>query len=128
MSTMKTREQDMAKLAWVCVSEVKKDARIKKEFSTVAKKLPSLIMTNGLGQTLAFLLAKAEGKQNNHHRQVYQAVSNWVIPQVFGEESQGKDLLGLVLEKSSVEYRRATAEAMAFAGWLKRFAEAELGS
>jgi CRISPR-associated protein Cmr5 len=43
-------------------------------------------------------------------------------------DSKASDrLLNWVVEKDSVAYRRATAEALAFLNWLKRFAEAELG-
>jgi len=38
-----------------------------------------------------------------------------------------QDLLKWVTDSASgADYRRAAAEAMAFAAWLKRFAEAEL--
>jgi CRISPR-associated protein Cmr5 len=44
-------------------------------------------------------------------------------------QANGRDLLDWVIKDAMTnDYRRATAEAIAFLGWAKRFAEAELPS
>lgn len=121
--SMKTREQEMAKSAWEHTEKITKNQN---EYLSLVRKLPSLIMANGLGQTLAFLRAKDEGKKNSHHWLIYKAVSDWVIKKVVSE-NKGDDLLFLIMANDSIYYRQATGEALAFAGWLKRFAEAEFG-
>lgn len=90
-----------------------------------AQRLPTMIQTNGLGQTSAFLRAKGKGQPDSEHQAVYSDLSMWVTKQMGWANS---DLLLKILESDSAIYRRATAEALAFALWLRRFAEAELPS
>jgi len=123
-SLQKTKDQERAAKAWRCVSAVKGQA-YQKDYKSLAQKMPSYILTNGLGQTLAFLKAKGKGNPADEHEVLYGHLSAWVMSQVDGKESDR--LLSWVMEKDSAAYRRATAEALAFLNWLKRFAEAELG-
>jgi len=52
-------------------------------------------------------------------------VSEWVLGQLHVQDAEG--LLHWIMTTASTEdYRRATAEAMAFLVWLKRFSEAEI--
>jgi CRISPR-associated protein Cmr5 len=88
-----------------------------------AKRIPAQIQTNGLGQTLAFLRSKGKGRPDSEHQSLYNDLSSWVVVQMGWSNS---DLLKKVLENDSATYRRATAEALAYLIWLKRFAEAEL--
>jgi CRISPR-associated protein Cmr5 len=107
----------------------------KKKYGSLARKVPTLVLTNGLGQTLAFLLAKAKRHEPEQKRSVeakahdllFVHLSNWVLSQVAPSTTVSNgDLLKWVLENDSAAYRRATLEALAFLTWLKRFAEAEL--
>lgn len=125
-SALRTLEQERAKRAWECVQEVKSQS-FASDYQTIAVKAPSLIITNGLGQTLAFL--KAKGK--NEHKALYRHLSEWLKKQLSIE----CDLVAhedrcvmewLVNTATSQQYRLATMEALAFLQWLKRFAEAEL--
>jgi len=113
---LKTRDQKLAAYAADCISEVKSNQA---EFKSLVRNFPALVMSNGLGQALAFL--KAKGKPA--HEQLYKFVSEWVSAVVYGKK--GEDLLTLIIASDSLKYRRATQETMAIAGWLKRFAEAE---
>lgn len=122
-SLQKTREQERAAKAWSCVSEVKGKA-YQKDYRSLAQKMSSYILTNGLGQALAFLKAKGKGNRADEHEVLYGHLSEWVMTQVDGKPSD--QLLNWVMEKDSAAYRRATAEALAFLNWLKRFAEGEL--
>ena len=94
-----------------------------------------LVLTNGLGQTLAFLLSKAKRYDPSARRKpearahdlLYTHLSRWVLEQLRVGVGQGQgDLLEWVLSTDSAGYRRATAEALAYLNWLKRFAEAKL--
>ena len=121
-SLQQTKEQQRAKAAWEAVSEIKEKSKETKEgYSTQAKNFPMMTMTNGLGQSLAFLRAKSKAEHNNAF---YQHISAWVTREIFNASNE--KLLERLLDSDSNVYRRATTEALAFAVWLKRFAEAEL--
>jgi len=121
-SALRTLEQERAKHAWDCVQEVK-DKHFAGGYRAIAVKVPSLIVTNGLGQTLAFLKAKGKGKHDNEHEVLYRHLTDWVGRKV----NANGDLLNWLLNTAtSQQYRLATMEALALLQWLKRFAEAEL--
>ena len=121
-SALRTLEQERAKHAWDCVQEVK-DKPFAGDYRTIAVKVPSLIVTNGLGQTLAFLKAKGKGEPGNEHEVLYRHLTDWVGRKV---NADGDLLSWLVNTATSQQYRLATMEALALLQWLKRFAEAEL--
>jgi len=118
-SQQQLSEQARASHAWDVIQKV--PAKEQKKYGTLARKLPSLIQTNGLGQTLAFLRAKGGKDDHDAHNVLYSHLSEWVVAQVSGSG----DLLEWVIEQNSGQYRRATTEAIAYALWLRRFAEAK---
>ena len=130
MSKRQTKEQERAAYAWKCVEEAQNALSEKaSEYGQLARGLPALIQTNGLGQTLAYLLAKGKHKdavkQENPHHLLYSHLSRWVMKEIWQrEDSDG--LLVKLTQESSANYRRATSEAMALLIWLRRFAEARL--
>ncbi|MFQ3568279.1 MAG: type III-B CRISPR module-associated protein Cmr5 [Aggregatilineales bacterium] len=91
----------------------------KSEYGSLIRGLPAMIQTDGLGQSLAFLLAK--GKP--HHKEAYQHLQEWLSQ----EEQFGFNggLLQWLLEQDTSTYRQVTAEALAYLVWLKRFVEAK---
>lgn len=119
MSRQRSLEQERAKAAWERVLAVKGKPHAGK-YGQLARSAPADIQANGLGQTLAFWNAKGEA----HHRALFNDVSNWVRSQFrFSDDT----LLEWIINTADTDgYRRATAEAIAFLIWLKRFAEAEL--
>lgn len=134
MSRQRSLEQERAKKAWAFVDEVKEREKYAKDYGSLVKSAPANIQINGLGQTLAFWRAKGfdkgkpKGDGNNAHYQLFRHVSEWVIGQLELKTTDSKDLLSWIVNNAATdEYRRATAETMAFLAWLKRFAEAELG-
>jgi len=121
-SALRTLEQERAKHAWECVQGTK-EKPFASDYRSIALKAPSLILTNGLGQTLAFLKAKGKGEPENEHEVLYQHLEGWLQKQL-GINSNF--LSWLVNTATSQQYRLATMEALALLQWLKRFAEAEL--
>lgn len=95
-----------------------------KEYAREAQKLPTRIMAAGLGQALAFILAKAKDKKPNLRR-LHDDLTDWVITQRPMSASKPDSLLESVIEGDSDFLRRATDEALAYLLWLNRFAEAE---
>jgi CRISPR-associated protein Cmr5 len=127
-SLQRTLEQERAQRAWACVQEVtSKPQEFKKKYGSLARKVPMLVLTNGLGQTLAFLKAKGKNDPADEHTVLFRHLSSWVLSQVASSTpASNGDLLQWVLQNDSAAYRRATIESLAFLTWLKRFAEAEL--
>ncbi|MDQ7795021.1 MAG: type III-B CRISPR module-associated protein Cmr5 [bacterium] len=119
MSRRRSIEQERAGVAFSCVREVRGQA-FQADYARLAASAPADIQANGLGQTLAFLRAKGSPA----HKAIYLHIARWVA----GALNLPAELLEHLVSKASSmdEYRRATAEAMAFLVWLKRFAEAEL--
>lgn len=121
MSRRQTVEQERARRAMICVDQAKKE-KLGGRYAALARSAPASIQTNGLGQVLAFWCSKKE----KEHSTIYNHVSTWVC----GRMGWSEDLLKRLIAEDSTtgDYRRATSEAMAFLAWLKRFAEAELGT
>jgi CRISPR-associated protein Cmr5 len=122
-SQQQSLEQKRAAAAWNCIVEVRDhNPSYKGDYGALARNAPADIQTNGLGQTLAFWRAKGK----DYHKKLYADVSAWMQTQI--PESKPNLLEWIMQRASTGEYRRASAEAMAFLNWLKRFAEAELDS
>lgn len=145
-------EQKRAEQAWQCAGEAKKKgADFLERYAGLVKKLPALISTNGLGQTLAFLAAKAKTKEITgqpsrkeidrdkeegllyHHLErwlTWKPVSEEIYKGPYAEKVQNEPddeptrLLYRIARSDSTVYRRATMEALAFISWLKPFADA----
>lgn len=126
MSIQRTLEQQRAEKAWMIVTEevdkLRDDA--KKKYRGLAREVPILILTNGLGQTLAFLKSKAGSNSNDPHAIIYGHISQWLSQQLRWQ-SPG-ELLKQVITVDSNKYRQATTEALSFLNWIKRFAETTL--
>ncbi len=145
-------EQFRAAEAWRAAKKAKeKFPNTYKEYISLVKKLPALISTNGLGQTLAFLAAKGgtkngkiddgkpdgllyrqleawltrpEQKENGaEQREPYHSPYGRFL-QECGADREVAPLLCCIGKSNSTVYRRATREAIAFASWLRSFADA----
>jgi len=134
MSIQQTLEQKRAAFAWGKIQGVKQEMakKVQEEYSSLVKKAPADIQTNGLGQTVAFWRAK--GYENGHpkedgknaHAQLLGHLTEWLkSPNALGLQTE--NLVEWISKGANVdEYRRATTEAIACLVWLKRFAESEL--
>lgn len=109
-----TIEHKRAKLAHDQVKQLTPEKL--KAYKSAAERLPAMILTNGLLQTLAFYKAK------DYLSAVYQAVETW-FQQLNQQEPSWRFLEGRLLTCSVADYRADTYEALAFAAWLKRFTE-----
>jgi CRISPR-associated protein Cmr5 len=133
VSLPRRTDQDRAAAAWKAIEQADQASRKgklnAKEYGSWARGLPAMLQTNGLGQTLAFLKAKGEGKADKMHSVLYRHLCAWVGPWVgLPAETRAEDradFLQWIVTQSSDVYRRASAEAIAYALWLRRFAEAK---
>jgi len=112
-----------------------------------------MVKINGLGQTLAFLLdkagksaediRKADKNELNENALLYKQLEEWLVEDDSGanlliSDREGKTLkaeipwankekrtlIERILSNDSTIYRLVSEEALAYLGWLKRFAEA----
>lgn len=111
-------EQGRAKFAYDSVNEVAQNSNedLKKKYKSGAKKLPVLIKTNGLGQTLAFINNRDAGNDK-----LYDTIGEWLINKQLIEANQ--DIVNTVINKPSNEYRQITTETLALLNWVRRFVD-----
>lgn len=140
ISKRRNSEQLRGQQAWNDIRAIKdldksQEKKLEKEYRSLARGLNAMIQINGLGQTLGFLKAKGKGDEKKSHYQLLLHLTNWMQDLKHFRASnsyvmqEGYDgLLRWVVdpETSSDDYRRATAECLAFGVWLRRFAEGEL--
>jgi len=114
----KSLDQERAKFCLERVREIKeKKEEVKSKYKTYARRLPALIINNGLIPTIAFYKSKEYAKT------VYEHLNDWFRLKVkFVKE----DIFEEILEKDTKEIMLITAEALEFAKWLKRIVEIEL--
>ena len=91
--------------------------------------LPTLVLTNGLGQSLAFLLSTflLSKQDDKRHQTGFDVIRSWLnkmFPQLFGDIKTRRDLLSKLTVLSSVEYVDAQSEVLQMLNWLKRYARA----
>ncbi len=121
-TTSQTLQQERAASAWAQIEQVEaENEKFRKEYGSLIRGLPAMILSDGLAQTLAFLLAKGKEDRTKPHFAAYQHLSAYVCQRLTAD----RDLLQWVLHESSGDYRRATSESLAYLHWLKRFVEAK---
>lgn len=125
-----TLEQRRAQFALSKINQRKTDDNYG-NYRNYVKALPATILMNGLGQSAATLLAQAKGKATEAHHMLYDDLSMWLCgsdPDV-PYRSKG-DLMKAIVDdhgpSSENLYLLAQAEAIAYVGWLKKFAVAFL--
>jgi len=98
---------------------------IRKNYGSLARSISSMIQINGLGPTLAFLKAKAEGNSQKPSMILYGHFNSWLISQIRDSTQNPADFLHWITNQNSTAYHKATIEALEYGNWIKRFAEAE---
>lgn len=128
MSLQKTLEQGRAKFAYQCAEEGSKIAK-SKEYKSYVQKIPMLIKTNGLGAAFAFVKAKSSSdkdKAGYAYHLLYKQMTDWLKQEPKGllsDRLNNNDLLNVLIDLDTTQYRAVTNEVLAFLTWLKRFAE-----
>lgn len=124
-----TLAQKRAKDALDKVRTIEKDCQgeQQKKFVSYVECLPTTILTNGLGQAAAMLLAQAKGGRKDAHRLLYDALESWLCRDHPQAPYRGEsDLMKAIVERDRATYLYAQAEALAWLEWLKKFAVAYL--
>lgn len=93
-------------------------------------KLPAMIMTNGLLATIAFCHSQSSGSSRSHMANALLATAQHLAEQNI-VASGASDLMAFANDlcgRDSHHLQRATAEALAFIGYLRRFAKKDNNS
>jgi len=100
------------------------DVKSRKEYKAYCKKIPSLIQTNGLSATFAFMFSK----RTRTYIFIYHQVDEWLKERYSNDNSINNDteLMERVIKLDSAKYRKVTIEVLALFSWLRRFAEGRI--
>lgn len=102
----------------------------KKEFKSFTAGIPSMILQNGFGQSLAFMLAKVDKKHKEKDKNIntFLIIKSWLSkgnePFVTPAETERQFMLNISLLEQD-KYLTAQKEALALLEWVKRFAAME---
>ena len=114
---------------------------LREAYRSYVQGVAALIVTTGLGQTLALLLSQGGkapeagrgGKAPAAWTLIFEHLADWLVDkdpaQLFGEAAKTADRagrLGLLLQLSQPDWLVAQAEALSYLDWLKKFANALL--
>lgn len=126
MSNLENIEHERAKEAWSCVDYVNTelDGKFKKEYRSVVMKTPTMVITNGLGQTLAFLKSKGKNDEKKPEEKLYRDIESWLDRRI--QWTAKGELIEKVIVLPTDKFRYATSETLSFLSWMKRFADAVL--
>ena len=122
---IQTKQQKRAKFALNKVLEYKKPSKDDAEFHELANfivGMPNMILSNGLGQTLAFLLTKKD-KQ----KKTFNIIKEWVQSSENKFDIQGKSEMEFLTAFSEIDQRKYVDmqdETLRLMEWLKRYARA----
>ena len=134
MPEAKSLDVERARVAYREVSQLTcpNDQSAESKRSARLRELPSMLYNHGLGQTFAFCVAK--GKKHDDYERAWKALSCWVfkfVPEAQVSPGDRQDPRAVCHWLASDEHtttrdRRLLKEAIAYATWLKRWAEALL--
>ncbi len=99
------------------------------DYLSYAQSLPATIRANGLGQALAML--RQRGASKGAYKSLYDHISAWFqhedCPlQLASDHGGDGDLIKAVVKANQRDYLNMQAEALLYAEWLKKFANAFL--
>lgn len=119
-TTLKGIEQGRAKYAFEAVNGISQTNKknLKESYKPAAKKLPVLIKTNGLGQTLAFIKERNQG-----YDKLYDQIGNWLQTEDAKRLVPQGELVDQVIQLQSPVYRQVTVETLALLNWIRRFVD-----
>ncbi len=120
---MRTIAQERAEYALDKVLEL--DNGLREDFKTFSEGIPSMILQNGFGQVLAFLLAKGKPK----HIKMLEIIKGWLTDKRIGlaEGNNLEEFIKNINEMSQREYLSAQEETLKLLEWVKRYANSFLG-
>ncbi len=118
---MPTLSQQYARAVYTQIEIIRgRNDQFHKDYGRLCNRFPSLLLHNGLAQTLGFLTVKAGGNAN-----LAEGVFLGQLAKILHQPPD--QFLDSVINASLPDYRRLTRQALAAAIWYKRFAQSVLG-
>lgn len=101
----------------------------RRDYRQQVEKLPTMIITSGLGQTLAFLKSKQSGREDDAMSIIYGALQDWLTKGTNhivweGSVQEEPDLMRRIRLTTSTTLSQLTIEALSYVNWMKRIARA----
>ncbi|HHO74856.1 MAG TPA: type III-B CRISPR module-associated protein Cmr5 [Deltaproteobacteria bacterium] len=115
---MNTMGQQRSAFALKKVSEIRPD--LKEKFEPFSAGMPAMILQNGLGQSMAFLIAKG----TDTHTTMFEIIQEWLDNAKCISSAGGKDFIGKLSEVEQSKYLLAQKETLKLLEWVKRYANA----
>lgn len=120
-----TVQQQRAAFALNEISKIaeKNNGKISAELASFIVGMPTMILTNGIGQTFAFLLSTGKEKQQT----AFDIMKKWIIQKksdIFSQELDNMQFLQTFNSISQHQYLDIQHEELRLLEWLKRYARA----
>ena len=119
---MENIQQERAKFAIEQLENISSNQVIDKDIATFIVGMPNMILSNGIGQTMAFLLAKTDKE-----KKVYRILKNWICKKYanlgFTDKSD-MDFIKTFCTLKQDKYLEIQRECLRLCEWLKRYARA----
>lgn len=119
---MENIQQERAKFAIEQLEKISINQVIDKDTATFIVGMPNMILSNGIGQTMAFLLAKTDKE-----KKVYKILKNWICKKYanlgFTDKSD-MDFIKTFCTLKQDKYLEIQRECLRLCEWLKRYARA----
>lgn len=123
------RERALPKHAFDAVSGLTANRAVNRQtrerYATLARRLPALLQSAGLGQSVAFLISKS--KPDSAEVYLLDHLGRWLLRRQSPNAVSGRELMRAIVDAEPAAYRRMTREAASLAGWLKRFVTGLIG-
>lgn len=139
-------EKGRAEFAYKCAKEgveIKEKKQINGDFYidgnyvSYVRKITSMVISNGLGQTIAFIYSKRKKEKNNKkpgsednpknaYDLIYEQLAEYFKSEYVSRikiTEENSELVKWIISLDSYQYRYVTEEVLALMKWLKRFAE-----
>lgn len=126
MSEVRMIAQERAEFALNKVLEIEKEIEKNrmKEFRNFSAGVPSIILQNGFGQTIAFFLSKDKSPQ---HQIMVEIIKEWLLQRNFIENvEENKDFVLKISKLNQQKYLYIQDETLKLLEWVKRYAHAFL--
>lgn len=120
---MGTKQQQRAAFALKALEKFR-EIGVKKEYSQFIVGMPNMILSNGLGQSLAFLKAKSSKEERNF---VFFVLKKYLLEEYKSDFTNVQDDFSFLEKINSVsqsKYIKMQEEVLKMLEWLKRYARA----
>jgi CRISPR-associated protein Cmr5 len=118
---MPTKEQQRSAFALLRINDFGAQGVPEKDANFIVG-TPNMILTNGISQTMAFLLSKGEERSTR----VFCILKDWLSQEIkaLPNSANNHQFLSQFAKLEQNDYLRAQQEALALLQWLKRYARA----